>query len=70
MNKQYNLHITDGQWNPANIPIYNIEQNIRSVQNMKLDAKYNMFYSRRAVESCKHSNLCARKSSGNQVRKK
>ena len=34
MNKQYNLHITVGDWSPANIPIYNIEQNIRS------DAKY------------------------------
>ena len=36
MNKQYNLHITVGDWSPANIPIYNIEQNIRS------DAKYNI----------------------------
>ena len=40
------------------------------MQNIKLIAKYNMYFSRRAVESCKHSNLCARKSSGNQVRKK
>ena len=36
MNKQYNLHITDGDWSPANIPIYNIEQNIRSVIKYKI----------------------------------
>ena len=40
------------------------------MQNIKSDAKSKMNYYRRAVESCKHSDLCPRKSSGNQVRKK
>ena len=75
LNKQYNLHICNILLQtisgvPKTFQYTILNKIYDQMQNIILGAKYKMYYYRRSVESCKHSNLCARKSSGNQVRKK